>query len=572
MRKFALGFVIGLLFAGLVALIIGAAAARFSEKPPAVADGSTLVLQLEGEFPEQPQVTLPIPFLEDQQPMTMLETWQLLRKAAVDPRIKALVLEPRDLGVGWAKLEELRSSLLGFKKTGKPVYAFLRGAGTKEYYVATAADRIFMAPEDELDVKGLHAELMFVKGTLDKLGVGFDFEHVGKYKDAPDMYTKTAPTPETLEVENQILDQYYGDIINVIAEGRKKQPDAVKALIDDGPFVGKSALDGGLVDALLFEDEMYGQLKDAAKLDGIKKVGERDYSKAEVAGVDGKTKIAFIVGQGEITRGATNEKEGSDGITASGLVRLMRQVENDASIKGVILRIDSPGGDGIASDDILHAAKSLSAKKPVVISMSDLAASGGYFIAMTGDPVIAYPNTLTGSIGVFFGKLNLKGLLDKVGVTTYTLKRGRFSDIDTTTAPLTDEQREKLRREIETFYKGFVERVAAGRKKPYDTVEPLAQGRVWLGTQAKQNGLVDELGGLDRAVEMVKDRAKISSSEKIVLVTYPPKRTVWDVLLNRTDETSQMESLLRPVMGSMPLRALAHGGILRLMPFTINVK
>jgi protease IV len=573
MKRFALGFVIGILFVGLVLLIIGAAAMRFgTDRPPAVADGSTLVLHLEGELPEQPQVTLPIPFLEDQQPMTMVETWQLLRKAAADSRIKALVLEPRSLAVGWAKLEELRGSIVAFKKTGKPVYAYLRGAGTKEYYVATAADKVFMAPEEELDVKGLRAELMFVKGTLDKLGVGLEFEHVGKYKDAPDMFTRTTPTPETLEVENQILDQYFGDIIAVIAEGRKKKPEDVKALIDDGPFVGKSALDGGLVDDLIFEDEMYGKLKDAAKLESIKKIGEKDYAKVEVAGVDGKTKIAFIVGQGEITRGGTNDSVGNDGITASGLVKLMRQVKDDASIKGVILRIDSPGGDGIASDDILHEAKLLSAKKPTVISMSDLAASGGYFIAMTGDPVIAYPNTLTGSIGVFFGKLNLKGLFDKVGLATYTLKRGRFSDIDSTTAPLDEEQRAKLRREIETFYKGFVERVAAGRKQPYDKMEPLAQGRVWLGAQAKQNGLVDELGGLDKAIAMVRDRAKISSSEKIVLVTYPPKRTVWDVLFNKTDETSQVESTLRPFIGRLPLRALAHGGILRLMPFAIDVK
>jgi protease-4 len=238
----------------------------------------------------------------------------------------------------------------------------------------------------------------------------------------------------------------------------------------------------------------------------------------------------------------------------------------------VILRIDSPGGDGIASDEILHEAKALSARKPVVISMSDLAASGGYFIAMTGDPVIAYPNTLTGSIGVFFGKVNLKGLFDKVGISTETLKRGRFADIDSETAPLTEEQRAKLRREIETFYKGFVERVAAGRKQPYDKVEPLAQGRVWLGSYAKENGLVDELGGLDRAVEMVRDKAKLSSSEKIVLVTYPPKRTLWDVLLNRSDEAAQMESMVRPFVGRLPWRALSHGGIMRLMPFAIDVK
>ena len=355
---------IGLAFAGLVVLIIGVAAMRFGDRPPTVAEGSTLVLHLEGEMPEQPQVAMPIPFLEDQQPMTIVETWQLLRKASSDSRIKALVLEPRGLQVGWAKLEELRTSILGFKKTGKPVYAYLRGAGTKEYYVATAANRVFMAPEEELDVKGLRAQMMFVKGTLDKLGVTMEFEHVGKYKDAPDMFTRTSPTPETLEVENQILDQYYGDIVKVIAEGRKKDPEVVKALIDDGPFVGKSALDGGLVDALLFEDEMYGQLKDAAKLESIKKVGERDYSRAELAGFEGKTKIAFLVGQGEITRGGSGDSISSDGITASGLVKLMRQVKDDSSDQGSdTSEIDSPGGDGIASDDILHEAKQLSAKE-----------------------------------------------------------------------------------------------------------------------------------------------------------------------------------------------------------------
>jgi protease-4 len=578
MKKFLLGFVIGVVLAGIAGLIFSAAAMRLtSDRPVTVTDGSTLVLHLEGELPEQPQVSLPIPFLEDQQPMTMVETWQLIHKAAADSRIKAMVLEPRDLQVGWAKLEELRDTILAFKKTGKPVYAYLRSASTKEYYVATAADKVFMAPEDELDVKGLRAELMFVKGTLDKLGVGLEFEHVGKYKDAPDMFTRTSPTPETLEVENAILDQYYGDIISVIAEGRKKQPVAVKALIDDGPFVGQSALDGGLIDGLLFEDEMYAKLKDAAKLDSIKKVGDRDYSKVDVTAAinlnnDGKTKIAFLVGQGDIARGSSNDSISNDGITASSMVKLMKQVENDASIKGVILRIDSPGGDGIASDDILHEAKLLSARKPLVISMSDLAASGGYFIAMTGDPIVSYPNTLTGSIGVFFGKVNLKGLFEKVGITTDILKRGRFADIDTETAPLNDEQRAKLRTEIEKFYRGFVERVAAGRKQPYDKVEPLAQGRVWLGSQAKQNGLVDELGGLDRAVELVRDRAKISSSEKITLVTYPPKRTIWDILLNRSDDTAQLESRLRPFIGRLPIRALVHGGILHLMPYTITVK
>jgi protease-4 len=583
MKKFLLGFLIGILFVVLVGVILLAAAIRFggSRRPQVVAN-SALVLQLEGDLPEQPAVEFPIPFFDKQQPLTIAENWQMLRNAAADSRIQAVVLEPRGLGVGWAKLEELRADIVNFKKSGKPVYAFLRGAGTKEYYLATAADKVFMSPEDELDVKGLRAELMFFKGTLDKLGVQMEFEHVGKYKDAPDMFTKTESSPETREVLNQLLDQFYGDLINTVAEGRKKSPDAVRALIDNGPFIGKEALEGGLVDALIYEDQMYDQLRQRLKLNALAKIAEHDYSRAAATnlGVDGPTKIALLVGQGDITRGATNDS-GENGITSAGMIRQLRAVRDDASIKGVILRIDSPGGDGIASDDILHEAKLLSQKKPTVISMSDLAASGGYFIAMTGDPVVAYPNTETGSIGVFFGKVNLRGLYDKLGVKKELMKRGRFADIDTEYAPLNDEQRAKLRTEIEVFYKGFVQRVADGRRRKYDDVEPLAQGRVWTGAQAKQNGLVDEIGGLDRAIEMVKQKAKIGASEKITLVAYPPRRNLLQVLMDRdTDLTSiesrmldsRIEAQVRELVGDLPIRVLSRGGILRLMPYSITIR
>ena len=568
MKKFILGFVIGLVFSGLAAVILIFAIARLGERKPDVVQNSTLVLRLEGDLPEQAPVDVAIPFLQDQPPMTLGETWQLLRKAAADSRIKALIIEPRGLSVGWAKLQELRSDILAFKKTGKPVYAYLRGPTTHEYYVATAADKIYMAPEDFLDVKGLRAELMYLKGTLDKLGVEMEFEHVGKYKDAPDTFTKTGPSPETLEVMNQILDQYWGDLVSVIAEGRKKQPDQVKALLDQGPFTGKPALDGGLVDGLNFPDE----LPDKDHL-----INERTYAKADLAGFEGKSKIALLVGEGDITRGTGQNDLSDTGITAGGMIRRIREVADDSSIKGVILRIDSPGGDGIASDDILHEAKALSKKKPVVISMSDTAASGGYFIAMTGDPVLAYPNTLTGSIGVFYGRVNLLGLYDKIGLKKTILSRGHFAKIDSDYGPLSDEERAKLQREIQVFYQGFVNHVAEARKRKYDDVEPLAQGRVWLGAQAKQNGLIDEIGGLDRALDMVKERAKIPASERVSLVTYPPRRTIFDYIMNRNEETPGIESAyidkkIRSLFGNMPIRALAEGGVMRLMPFSIEVK
>lgn len=571
--RFGIGFLLGILFTVVVGVILIYAALHFGERKVNVASNSTLVLHLEGDLPEQAPVEVPIPFLEQRQPMTVLDSWQILRKAATDSRIKAVVLEPRDLGVGWAKLEELHDDVVAFKKSGKPVYAFLRGAGAREYYVASAADRIYMTPEDELDLKGLAAQLLFVKGTLDKLGVDLEFEHVGKYKDAPDMFTRTTPTPETLEVENGILDQYYGNLIDTIAQSRKKQPQEIRAVIDQGPFVGPEAQAGGLIDGLFYEDEVYGKLKDQLKIDTTR-IGDQDYQRAPVSGSSGDNKIAYIVGDGDITRGSTYDDGTESGITAINMVKLMRQVENDSSIKGVIFRIDSPGGDGIASDDILHEAKILSQKKPMIISMSDLAASGGYFIAMTGDPIVAYPNTLTGSIGVFFGKVDLKNLIAKIGVTQTTLKRGQFSDIETPFRPMTDAERAKLRAEIEKFYKEFVDRVAAGRKKPYDQIEPLAQGRVWVGAAAKQNGLIDDLGGLDRAVEMIKAKAKIPASEKVTLVEYPPKRTLWDVLFNRSDESveTMIEHRVQALAGHVPVRSLMHGGILSLMPFTIDVR
>lgn len=565
MKRFVIGFIIGVLFAALLMLLIGVAA--LGERKVTVADNSTLVLHLEGDIPEQPPVQLPIAFLAQQQPLTLVETWQLLRKAAADNRIKALVLEPRDLSVGWAKLEELRDDVAAFKKSGKPVFAYLRTPTAREYYIATAADKIFMSPEDELDLKGLAAQLFFVKGSLDKLGVQMEFEHVGKYKDAPDMFTRTSPTPETLEVINQILDQFYGNLVDSIAKGRSKQPDQIRAAVDEGPFFGKTAMDDGLIDEFLYEDQVYGRLKSTLNLDTTR-IGGQDYSKVQLPGFEGSTKIAYVVGEGDINRGSTYDTGAENGITSTSMVKLLRQVQSDSSIKGVIFRIDSPGGDSIASDEILHAAKELSAKKPMIISMSDLAASGGYYIASTGDPILAYPNTETGSIGIFFGKPDVKGLLDKLGVTQTVLTRGRFADIEDPTRPLTDPERAKLRDALEVFYRDFVTIVANSRKKPYDQIEPLAQGRVWTGAQAKQNALVDEIGGLDRAVEMIRQKANIPASQKITLVSYPPRKTIWDVLLSRSDESSAMETAL--AKAHIPV-SLIHGGILALMPYRIEI-
>lgn len=577
MKNFLIGLFTGLLVCVLTVFILAFAAVRFagsfSERKPVLADGSTLMFKLEGEVPERAPTEIPLPLFEQQSPITIQQTWENFRKAAADPKIKAVIFEPVGLTIGWAKMQEIRQEILEFKKSGKPIISFLVGAGTREYYLASATDRIFVTPDDMLDVKGLRVESMYFKNSLDKLGVQMDVIHAGKFKDAGDMFTHTAMSPETHQVLSEVLDQYYGDLVATIAAGRKKTPEQVKAIIDHGPFTSQEAKDDGLIDVTGYEDQALQDIQRRLNQSSLNKITLRAYNK--IASMpNGGPQIALLAGDGEITRGGENQTFGSEsGIRSGAFVKLLKQLENDSNIKGVILRIDSPGGDGVASDEILQETKNLSAKKPLVISMSDYAASGGYFMSITGDPIIAYPNTLTGSIGVIMMKPNLHGLYDKLGITEDLIKRGQFSDMDSAYYPNTTEERKKYQQEIDSFYSGFVRRVASARKKSYDQINDIAQGRVWLGAQAKRNGLVDELGGLDKAIEMVKVKAKIPAGDKINLVPYPSKRNVLDLLMRSNEDTASLEiKALRKLTHGLPIELLMHGGVLKLMPYRIDAR
>ncbi|HTS48864.1 MAG TPA: signal peptide peptidase SppA [Bryobacteraceae bacterium] len=576
MKNFFIGLVVGILFSGLMLLILFFAAVRFAgsfaERPASVSDSSMLVLTLDGDLPEIAPPEIPVPFFQEQTPLAIYEVWEIFRKAAADPRIKGVILEPRGLSVGFGKLEELHQDIEQFKKSGKPVVTYLRSPGAREYYLACATDRVFLGPEDELDLKGMRLESIFLKNGLDKLGVKVDVVHAGKYKDAGDMFTQTSMSPETREVLTDILNQDYGNLTSVIAQGRKKQPDAVNALIDQGPFLASEALSNGLVDSLGYEDQAIENLKNRTNNNNLKRISGKAYLRAPAGSTGTANRIALVVGEGDITTGSGNESANDQGFTSTGFVKLLRQVENDSSIKGVILRIDSPGGESTASDDILHEAKNLSKKKPLVISMSDLGASGGYMVSMTGDPIVAYPDTLTGSIGVLLVRPNLHGLYDKLGIGKQELSRGQNADLDSEYVPLSDELRAKLASQVDAFYKGFVNVVAEGRKRTFGQIEPLAQGRVWLGAQAKQNGLVDDLGGLDRAIDLVKQKAHIGSGERITLVPYPGRRSVLDMLFSRADDSAAAELKINKLIGHVPIEVLKHGGFLKLMPYSIQVK
>jgi protease-4 len=573
MAKFFIGLVTGVALVFLSFILLFFALLRFREKPPEVSSNSVLVIRLAGDVPEKAPVLLP-DFLGGGREVTIPAVWMNLKKAAADSRIRAVVVQLEGVSAGWAKLEEMRSDLEQFRKSGKPVFAYMRGPGSRDYYVALGADRIYLAPAEPLMLKGLRAELMYFKKTLDKIGVTVEVEHAGKYKDFGDMFTRSDMSPETREVINSVVDGLYGNVVARIATARKKSPEEVKALIDQGPFTASQALKAGLVDELRFEDQMWGELKDKLNAGEPAKLSLEKYMKvpAESAGIKGRSRIALVVGDGDIVRGSPSDNGADEtSITSFGFNKLLKQIENDSSIKAAIIRIDSPGGEVAASDEIWRQMNLLAKKKPLVISMSDVAASGGYYIAMTGDPIVAYPETETGSIGVVFGKPVLRGLYDKLGISKDAIQRGKNADIDSEYTPLTPEQREKLRYGIDESYRDFVTKVANSRRRPYTEIEPYAQGRVWLGSQAKAHGLVDRLGGLDAAVEAVKEKAKIPAAEQVTVAVYPPTRSILDILLHRSQE-DMVEAKLAPVFGRVPFHAWMHGGMLRILPQWIAVR
>jgi protease IV len=575
MKKFLLGAFVGLLLAAVCVVVVLAVLWKMtSGKAPSIPDNSVLVLNLDGDVPEVPPVNFGLPFGENQAQPTIRDLWTALHAAAADPKVKAILLKPHGLAIGWGKLEELRQDLVDFKSSGKPIYAYLQTPGMHEYYLASVADKIYVSPDDYLEIKGFRIEAVYLKNTLDKLGISFDVDHIGRYKDAGDILTQNSMSPETREVLNAMLDQVFGNFCSTVAASRHKSADDLRSLIDQGPFLASAAKGAGLVDELGYESQTLRDLKAKVKArSDLVKTGYRSYARANPGSGQ---RIAFLAASGDIIRGTVDQPLGqADVIASETFSRTIQQVRNDKSIKGVILRVDSPGGDAVASDEILHEVKLLAAEKPLVISMSDVAASGGYFISATGDPIVAYPNTVTGSIGVIYGKPNLHGLYDKLGVTKELLMRGKFAGIDSDYTPLSDAEKQKLHQGIEATYRSFVTKVATARKKTYDQIDPLAQGRVWMGAQASSNGLVDHLGGINEAVQLARQKAKLGPNEEIMLVPFPPKRSLFDVLFNSNTDSmvdAQVSRTLKSVLGFQPNAALVKGGILEVLPYTVTFR
>jgi protease-4 len=567
-----IGLAVALSIAGMVVVAV------LVSRGPSVPDRATLVVRPGGELVEMvPDDVFGQVLGRDA--VTVRGLVDSLRRAARDDRIESVLLLPSTLELPfWAKVQEVRDAVLEFRRSGKTVVAFLEYGGDREYYLASAADRVFLLPTSPLDLAGVASYEIFLRGALDKIGAVPDFVHVGEYKTAVNQLTETRMTPAHREMSESLNRDMYDQLVRGIAESRKKTEAEVRGLLDQGPFAPRAALSAGLVDDLAYFDQLDDRVPELRDDDrDRRRIEGADYQRSNRRG--GGARIAVLHASGVISSGRSAFDTVNGAIVGSEtMVEQIRRVRDDDSIRAIVLRVDSPGGSSVASDVIwreLAITRDEDPSRPLVASMSDLAASGGYYIAMAAPTIVAQPATLTGSIGIYGGKIALGGTAAKLGVTTETVKSGRNADITSPFATFNPEQRAKLQDYMQEFYDHWVETVAEARGKTPAEIHAVAQGRVWTGRQARDRGLVDALGGLDVAIAMAKEKAGIPEDEDVEVVVYPARRSLFEALreqfgsprldgwslLTRGADARALAAL------TAPARLFRRGEPLALMPF-----
>jgi protease IV len=585
--KRGLGLVVFLLLTAVFVSVAGMGLLYFMVGPraPRVASNSTLVLRPGGEiFEIVPGDVLQL--VSRSEARTLRSYVEALRKAKVDRRVSAILLAPRALNSPfWAKVQELREAVVDFKTSGKPVYAFLEYGGDREYYLASAADKVFLLPTATLDLTGVATYEVFLRGTLDWVGAFPDLLHIGDYKTAINVFTEKTFTPAHKEMSASLNRDQFEQLVRAIADGRRKSEGEIRSAIDEGPLLPEAALRHGLVDDLAYEDEL-DDLVDTVGAPGTLKLVESDdyaFVPWESLGVRRRSRIAVLNAIGAITLGRSGYDPINGPVLGSdSMVEYIREIRDDSSIRAIVLRIDSPGGASTASDVIwreLMITKNDEHKRPLIVSMSDLTASGGYYLAMAGDVLVAQPGTLTGSIGIYTGKFVTGGVFDKVGVNIEATSDGRHAQMYSPDRRFTEEERAKVLEGMQAFYDQFVEKVAEARHTTPEKIDQVAQGRVWTGHQARQVGLVDQLGGLQVAITVAKQRARIPAEEEVDIVVYPPRRSFYELVSEQLQTpaggggTESLAMLLGPrdrrMLGALlvPSRLFRSGEILAHMPY-----
>lgn len=464
----------------------------------------------------------------------LLDVLRTLTAAASDPDVAGVLLRLEGAPRGFSHVAALRRAVDTVRAAGKPVAAYAETLGVADYWIASAATEVWIPEAGSLHLLGLRAESTFVRGLLEQLGIAPEVLRIGSYKSAGDMFTRDAMSPEQREQTEALLDDLYDELIAAVAAGRRLDADAVRARIDRGLFYGRAAVEAGLADRCLFPDEIeetLAQLAPATIRPSRGSAGER----TSVRQVDASRyfalrasdpgwrplfgdlpRIAYVVATGMIRRGS-----GARGIASDALRGLLERLTKDAGIRAVVLRLDSPGGDGLASDLLWRAVRLVRREKPVVVSMGDVVASGGYYIACAADAVFAEASTLTGSIGVVGGKANLAPLYERLGVGKDAVERGARAGLLSAGRGFTPDERSALRAELGAVYDTFVRRVAEGRKLEPAAVEGVAGGRVWSGVRARAHGLVDAIGGPLEALREAGRRAGLGERERVLVELHP---------------------------------------------------
>lgn len=542
--KLRIGILVGLALVAAFLFLRGA-------QPPDIAAGSVLVLEIEGSYVEAPRASLAARlFGEDHRPfLGLLSQLALARR---DDRLSNVVLVIRPLEIGWGKAGELRDAIGRLRDAGRHTTAYLDLASfsaSREYYVASAADEIYVVPGGNVPVIGLAAEYFFLGGLWQKLGVGFEVAKAGRYKSAVESYAGTGMSEASKEMANSLLDSTHDAFVEAIAQGRGLSPEAVRAAIDAGPMLPKELLAQALIDGVEHLDMLLDRIGgEVVRAETWARVGPED------VGFDAKAQFALVYGSGTVVQGHAGRSAGGRRVFASQTVsEALHDAAEDDSIDAIILRIDSPGGSALASEEIWRALQEAREHdKPIIASFSDVAASGGYYVAVGADAIVTPGGALTGSIGVFALRPVLGAALEKIGINMESLTRGRYADFLLAGEPLSEGARARLESSVLETYGLFLERVAEGRSLSVEAVDEIAQGRVWTGRQALERGLVDELGGLHEAVARAKREIGIADDVDAALVTFPGPRSlgeeISDLLREGASAFALSDYLLPPAL------------------------
>ncbi len=489
---------------------------------------------------------------------------EALERAAEDKRVVAFIAKVGGTGPGLAQAQEVRDAVLAFRAKGKRAVAWADtfgefGPGNVGYYLASAFDEIHLQPSGDIGLTGLMSEAPFLKGSLDKLGIVPRMDHRKDYKNAMNMFTETKYTDAHREATSKLLGSMFDQMVAGISKGRKIPEQEVRALFDRGPFLGKEAKDAKLVDALSYRDEVYGgETKRAGE--GAKLLYLNVYLDRAGRPHEKGTAIALIYGVGGVGRGASGYSPlfggasmGSDTVTAA-----FRAAIEDKDVKAILFRVDSPGGSYVASDSIYRETlRAKAAKKPVIVSMGDVAGSGGYFVAMAADKIVAQPGTITASIGVLGGKMVTKGLYDKLGLTWDEVHTSAPGTMWSGLHDYTAQEWSRFQGWLDRVYEDFTGKVAAGRNLPKEKVLEIAQGRIWTGEDAKRLGLVDELGGFAVALKLARQAAGLPADAKVRLKVFPKPKSTLDLFLDKGRDSSEAQAaaalLMQAVRASEPL-------------------